>query len=530
MRKEGKGNNGENDGKSGLSQVLELIGQAGNKPDAIALEQIREQESELDWELTRKLADCHCTDLGNKERFMARFGQDVVFLGKNQWMVWNGQIWDVDLEGDKVRSLVHITVRLILAECATLARGEIPTDQKSEEYTNWEKESDQRVYLLKWAFKSQESARISAIMKEIKSDLKGGRSDFDQQLTKLPVQNGTLVFDSAKIRFVDGWERSDKFTRQIATSYQPGKTAIYFLEKLAEILPDPHLRVWLQMRMGRALIGLCPDQDVDFFIGSGANGKSLLVNSIAAIMGGFCESVPVDLFVYQKNKPGAEQATPVLNKLPGARMVRSSEPETNSRLDENKLKEFTGGEEMTARPLYGMPYEFIPHCKINLSMNDFPVMLGKNNAMRRRIRVLRFPMQFKPTKEDILGQMLACPEGVLNWLIDGYMLWIEGQFQTPQSVLDETEKYFNSQDPIRLFVKTMLWQVDNEYTVKSTELYENYVNWSEDALQTVRSQTAFGNRLRDLGFVKKRKTAGFHYIGVRLDDSMVPDNAKRFEC
>ena len=106
------------------------------------------------------------------------------------------------------------------------------------------------------------------------------------------------------------------------------------------------------------LTGDTREQRLFFLYGTGANGKSTLLNLCKGILGGdLCRQTPVETIMAHSGKSGA---TPELACLKGARAVMTTEIDEGSFLSESLVKQMTGGDPIAARPLYGAPFEFVP--------------------------------------------------------------------------------------------------------------------------------------------------------------------------
>ena len=69
-----------------------------------------------------------------------------------------------------------------------------------------------------------------------------------------------------------------------------------------------------------------------------------------------------------------------LISLAGARLVTAAETEHGQRFAEAKIKSFTGGDMVSARPLYGEWVDFTPVGKILLTTNNRPEIRGSDDG------------------------------------------------------------------------------------------------------------------------------------------------------
>jgi phage/plasmid-associated DNA primase len=63
-----------------------------------------------------------------------------------------------------------------------------------------------------------------------------------------------------------------------------------FMDKL---FPEPELRRYMWDHLASTLIGITPDQTMNFYIGKGQNGKSVLVNLMEVVLGEYKGDMPM---------------------------------------------------------------------------------------------------------------------------------------------------------------------------------------------------------------------------------------------
>ena len=108
---------------------------------------------------------------------------------------------------------------------------------------------------------------------------------------------------------------------------------------------DEELQQFLQRLFGYALTGITREHALAFFHGTGGNGKSVLLNTIAGIFGDYATTAPIDLFLASRG----EQHPTGLAGLRGARLVTAIETEEGRPWAESKIKTLTGGDKLSAR-------------------------------------------------------------------------------------------------------------------------------------------------------------------------------------
>ena len=128
------------------------------------------------------------------------------------------------------------------------------------------------------------------------------------------------------------------------------------------------------------------------------NGKSTLLNTIETMLGDYAKVAPVGMICRGDRQKDAEAASPTLAGLKGKRFVTMSESNEYGKLDEEKIKQFTGGEEISARALYQSAITFKPQFTLWLSCNDLPMVTDKSLFASERIKVIEFNRHFSPAE------------------------------------------------------------------------------------------------------------------------------------
>ena len=286
----------------------------------------------------------------------------------------------------------------------------------------------------------------------------------------------------------DGWVAADMhliphardqlLTKIMPVVYEPVALCPLFDAFMARVQPDPAMRAYIQRWMGLSLTGLTV-QKLAFWYGAGANGKSVLIDLIARMMGNYAATAKIESLT-GKNKRGGGDATPDLVPLIGARLVRASEPEEGERFQEGLIKELTGGEPILVRALHSDFVEVRPKFKLTISGNHKPEIRGTDDGIWRRLALVPWDVQIPEKERDpLLGEKLwAEASGILNWLQAGLIGYLEGGLQEPAQVLAATQEFREESDPVGAFL-TSCCHVSGEArdSVLSLDLAEAFNFW-----------------------------------------------------
>src|SRR5262249_4850797 len=151
----------------------------------------------------------------------------------------------------------------------------------------------------------------------------------------------------------------------------------------------------------------------------------------------------------------ANAPSPARALLHNARMVRTSEPNKGSALDEGFIKLVTGGEPIQARNLNLPLFRFYPVLKLTVSGNHKPKIGGTDEGIWSRVTLVPWDVIIPPEKRDrgLTDKLRAEAAGILNWMLDGLSDWIENGLVLPEEVLRSTAEYRRDSDQLGRFLE-----------------------------------------------------------------------------
>lgn len=318
-------------------------------------------------------------------------------------------------------------------------------------------------------------------------------------------------------------ERDDMITKCAAVDYDPEATCPYFLEALERVQPDPRERLFLQVSHAYALlIGGNDEQVLIYHYGTGANGKSAVIEALGRLAASYRAVVAPETIAGEAQRDGSK-ANSDIARLFGARLVTIEELPRGVPLKENLIKALTGGTRMVARFLQKELFEFDPLFTAILSGNDMPEVTPDYGIFRRLLIMkwgVTLPPEERISPSELAARFDAERSGILNWLIEGLMLYLRDGLAPyiPDSVRQFTEEYREERDPIGTFAK-IGFVAEPGTSVPAGEVYKTYVAWSELNGYRAQSMTAFGKRLTTLGY-RKERGHNVMYIDVRLSEAV----------
>ncbi|WP_180684174.1 phage/plasmid primase, P4 family [Tepidicella baoligensis] len=342
-------------------------------------------------------------------------------------------------------------------------------------------------------------------------------AEWDADPWLLNTPGGVVDLRTGRMRAHD---RADRMTK--ITTATPGGDCPTWRRFLAEVTGgDADLQAYLQRVSGYCLTGSTQEHALFFLYGTGANGKSVFVNTLATILGDYAASAPMDTFMETRS----DRHPTDMAGLRGARFVSSIETEQGRRWAESKVKSLTGGDKISARFMRQDFFEFWPQFKLFVAGNHKPAIRNIDEAMKRRLHLIPFTITVPPERRDkhLQQKLLAERDGILAWALEGCLAWQRlGRLDPPPQVVAATEEYFEAEDALGRWLEERCVREANAKSL-TAELFTDWKQWAEAAGEFVGSQRRFSDLLITRGVEKWRNAAGIRgFRGVGLKHPMQP--------
>ncbi len=439
------------------------------------------------------------TDVGNAQRLVDTYGTRFRWCADwGTWMAWNGRLWARDSGGAIVEAAKAITVTL-LEEAVTVA------------------DSDERKKAVRWAMTSASSQRIDAMIKLARSapGIPVAADDFDADPMILNVGNGRLDLRTGQLM---GHDPAKLCTKIAGANYIPNAPAPVWEAFLHQVLPDDEVREFVARAAGYSLTGLVTEQKMLIPTGTGANGKSTLLEALLAVWGHYGRQADPGLLLARSD----DHPTGVA-RLQGARFVISSESDEGAKLAEATVKRLTGGDKMIGRYMRQDFFEFTPSHKLWMQSNHKPKVTGTDHAIWRRLRLVPFDVTVADEDQDrqLPDKLRGEADGIMAWAVAGCLRWQTGGLTEPLAVTLATDAYRASQDTLGEFLAEACTFTDTTAHTSAKDLYSAYTQWCDDAGERPKSQRALGQHLSERGLDRVRlgHHNRWHWIGLALTDT-----------
>ncbi len=440
------------------------------------------------------------TELGNADRIVDAYADIIRYVcGADLWLYWMDGAWTWDSDGAKVRGLAASLPNSIYAE--------------GHGYLN------DAEFFAKWARKSQDERTIKAAVSLLK----------DKEMIRVPLG---LVDAAPFLVGLDGCRQvidlktgktrparqEDYITKTLsADSLGDPAKAVRWVEFLGQVFDgDLELVGWLKRWCGYLLTGSTNEQILLFFFGFGANGKSVLAETLRHVMGDYARAVAAETLTESRRQAGS--ATPDLAALIGARLAVSSETEDGAALAESLIKTLVSGDTLSVRQLYAGPVQFSPQFKLVVLGNHKPVIRGQDHGIWRRVRLVPFGKTFNGDERDLglLDKLRAETPHILAWMVEGCLEWQwHGLADVPTAIRQATAEYKEEQDLIGRWLDECCRLSPGSET-PATELYRNYQAWACANGLKPASAISLGRRLGERAFTSRKSNGKRLWVGLVL--------------
>ena len=520
-------------------------------------------------------------DNGNARRFALYFGENLIWVPRMGWHVWDGMRWAHDEDQIEVRRLSQQLGDLIKREVWSLRLGDRQMDLIGQEQTLLDERagwvaatddegrmtpeakarvdqidrimaeigklkkslSDIRAAHRRFAVQAGNGGRMNAMREESSVRLARAVDEIDAHPLEINTRSGVLRFTVERedgLRFAEArlhpHDRERLHTKLMPVQYDPDPEAVAecpaFDAFFERIQPDPVIRHFLMRSFALAMTGLI-EQKLWFLYGMGANGKSVLVDLMARIAGDYAATAKIESLT-GTNRRGGGDATPDLVPLIGARLVRAAEPDEGMRWQEGLIKDLTGGEPILVRALHSDFVEVRPCFSLFISGNHKPDIRGTDDGIWRRLMLVPFDVQIpkaEQTPKAELDEILFAERDAIFRRLVGYLCeYLERGLNEPEKVLEATREFREESDPYGSYLdEACVVTGDPEDSMEARELVLGFHYWmmcrGEGAFKDRTVALALADRSRRWSskrtgqkFTARKSNGTKRYDGIKFAD------------
>jgi P4 family phage/plasmid primase-like protien len=261
-------------------------------------------------------------------------------------------------------------------------------------------------------------------------------------------------------------------TTQLPVAYDPNAACPHFDHYLETTL-DPEIILLIEQVIGYCLIPDTRFEKAFLSIGEGENGKSVLLDTIIALLG----TENVSTVALQDLADNRFRTAELYGKLANI----FSDLDDRALSSSSIFKTLVTGDRVTAERKFGQPFSFRPYARLIFSANTLPPSRDRTHAFYRRWIVIQFERTFegKSADKDLREKLRGELPGILNRALIGLRtLFAEGGFIEGPAVRAAMEEYQRENDSVASFVTEVVVS-DHAGMIEKKVLYSKYCFWCD---------------------------------------------------
>jgi len=314
-------------------------------------------------------------------------------------------------------------------------------------------------------------------------------SECDADSFLIGVQNGVVDLKSGQLLPPDP---SRLITKRVNVHFDPEAECPLYEKFLRGAVPEDDEREFLIRFSGYCLSGEVSEQVLLFLLGTGANGKTVWIETLKAILGDYADKIQTEMLM--QHFRNTQAASPDLVQLQGRRFIYANETTEGRFLDDARVKDLTGGDTITGR----LP---APTHKLVIAGNHAPIVTDDSDGLWRRMILMKFTQKFEgdACDRDLPAKLRAEAAGIFNLWLKGFADWYKNGLMIPPSLRNATNVYRTEQDLLEQFIKEEC-VVGVTENCASNDLKRRYFSWCEDNNTKPLSGHRFGRKLTERGY------------------------------
>jgi len=355
---------------------------------------------------------------------------------------------------------------------------------------------------------------VDSIFDLLKTEIFRPNHQWNADQSAINVLNGELTYTDGKW-ILQPHCREHYRTTQIPVAYDENATAPEtekYLESCFEDDSDRQEKMILVCELlGYSLLASAKYETFVILIGSGANGKSVLIDLLISLVG-------------SENAAGVQPSkfdSPFQRAYLNHKLVNAvSELAVGEEIKDAQMKAITSGEKITCEHKFKDPFDMQPYCTIWLATNHMPHTRDFSPALFRRARIITFNRTFDDWEQDknLKSKLQSELSGVLNLALAGIAgVFKRGYFTEPGSCAEAKREWRLHADQSAEFVQDKCI-MRSGLEIESGTLYDTYLDWTDSAgIKKKLARNSFTTRICNLGVKRKKGTGGSRLLeGIDL--------------
>lgn len=320
----------------------------------------------------------------------------------------------------------------------------------------------------------------------------------NHELDYINLKNGMLDWEDKKL--LDYKPDYHSFF-QLPVSYDPEADSPRWMKALEEWIPNVRTRLFLQEFVGYCLVPDVSRHKAIILFGSGRNGKSTFLETLAALLG-------------ERNLSHIELSR-LTHRFEVAHL-KDKLVNICADLDPTYIKQtgiiktIVAGEPIRGEHKFKPSFDFRSVVRLMFSCNELPRAKDKSVAWTRRFEFVEFPNAFEPGDEsydrNLKGKLTKEKSGILNWAIAGFKrLQARDEFTSSEDLREAKYEYRYQNDSVQAFLEEETKKLEGNALPKKY-LYRRYQEFCRNSALSRITRQKFTRRLgEEFGFGAARK-------------------------
>lgn len=450
------------------------------------------------------------TDTGNVKTFLQRFGDILKYAPElERWYIWCGTHWEPDVLG-QVFELTEQVAQDIRDRALAIAN------------------EDARQRLLDHATRTESEAARRRIISMARSHPRVviNADDINEPDDAITCPNGVVDLNTGELKRHD--------SRRVATActlvpYEPDATSPLLDEWCETFMPDPLDQRALFAILGHALRAENERRVLPLFLGLSTSGKSQLVGAIAHVLRGYTTTINASVFRGNLD----DRPRPDLMRALRTRIAFAHEAAQTWDMHGDHVKKMTGMDTIPVRTLFKEIVEVRPAVTPVIVANVMPRIKGADEALRRRLVVIKFNRPLAPGAEDPAKRRIFLHDPATQRAL---LARIVGGARDAAGLVDRSDAFANALaeafDEVDHVGEFLRWMEEQGHLskpsddaaasslAKASDLHGWYVFWvkrhgDRSDRESLMNMRAFGRSLRGRGW-ESTNANGTRWMNYRL--------------
>lgn len=333
-------------------------------------------------------------------------------------------------------------------------------------------------------------------------------------------KNGVVNFKTGELQP----HSPTRFTYCVPMPYEPGTDeSVFYSHIMGAVNGNAELAAFVQRALGYSITGETREECFFYLYGPTRSGKGTLTETLRALLPKPF-SITRDFESFSTSRSGDTQNFDLAG-LKSSRLVIASESNRNQRLNSAKIKDITGGGEISAAHKHKEHFEFPAKFKVWLVSNHPVNGDAGDDAFWARTHVIHFPVSHLGHEDRELKERLRSPEalkGAFAWIVQGAIAYYREGLKAPEAVKELTRQQRYEQDYLAQFIEES-FDIVREVSAGSPlpwmgaqDINTRYTAWCEESNVYAMSPKELGIALRDRFHLEpKRYNKARGFLGIK---------------